>query len=351
MNIDGIRSRIDEIDLKLLALLEERMELGLRVRRFKSEATDRSREAAVLDRAMRSSLALVEAEFAERLFADIMVESKRLQSRGMRLVAFQGEHGAFSEIAARAMVADSAYVPCSEFAEVFRGVEAGTYDLGVVPVENSLEGAISQVNDLLTRTDLKVVAEVRLAIHQDLLAARGTDLRDIRVVYSHPQALAQCRDYLARNDLEPRPYYDTAGAARMIAAEKPRGAAAIASPLAAELYGLRVIKERVEDDASNSTRFLLLSRQAAGSGAKSSVVFVTPHEPGRLFGVLELFASAGLNLTRIASMPYRPEPSKYCFFLDFEGSDRDPKVVSVLDRVKERTVEYRFLGCYPVARA
>jgi prephenate dehydratase/chorismate mutase len=351
MNIQGIRSRIDEIDLELLALLEERMELGLRVRRFKSEATDRSREAVVLDRAMRSSLALVEPEFAESLFAEIMAESRRLQTKGLGLVAFQGEHGAFSEIAARALVTDSAYVPCSEFVEVFRGVEEGTYDLGVVPVENSLEGAVSQVNDLLTRTELKVVGEVRLAIHQDLLAAKGTDLRDIRVVYSHPQALAQCRDFVARNGLEPRPYYDTAGAARMIAAEKPRGAAAIASTLAAELYGLRVIKERVEDDASNSTRFLLLSRQAAGSGDKSSIVFVTPHESGRLFGVLELFASAGLNLTRIASMPYRPDPRQYSFFLDFEGSDKNPKVVSVLNRLKERAVEYRFLGCYPVARA
>jgi prephenate dehydratase/chorismate mutase len=346
MELERARNRIDEIDLEILALLEERLELGLRVRRFKREPTDSPRERVVLDRAKRSGSALVDAGFAKRLFGSIVEESKRMQESGLRLVAFQGEHGAFSEIAARSLVSGSAYAPCSEFAEVFHGVEKSHYDLGVVPVENSLEGAISQVNDLLTRTNLHIVGEVRVPIRHHLLAAKETDFRDIRVVYSHPQALAQCRGFLERERLEARPHYDTAGAARMVARERPLAAAAIASPLAARLYGLEVIKGGVEDDVSNTTRFLLLSREANAEGNKCSIVFVTPHEAGSLFGVLELFADAGVNLTRIASMPDRRHPANYCFFLDFEGSHQSPEIIGVLQALQQRALEYRFLGCY-----
>ena len=350
MKMDGIRRRIDEIDLELLALLEERMELGLRVRRFKPGATDPRREQVVLDRAMRSSLSLVEAAFAERLFSDIITESKRLQDTSPRLVALQGEHGAYSEIAARALAPGCAYVPCREFASVFAGLEEGAYDLGVVPVENSLEGAISQVNDLLGRTDLSIVGEVRVPIHHHLVAPKGTLSQEVRVVYSHPQALGQCRGFLESRKLEARPFYDTAGAAQMVARERPQAAAAVASQLAAELYGLDILQVGIADDESNSTRFLLLSARAAPDGNKCSIVFVTPHQAGSLFAVLELFAGAGLNLTRIASMPCRWDPENYSFFLDFEGSDRDPAVLAVLSKVAENALDYRFLGCYPASR-
>jgi prephenate dehydratase len=349
MELVRARNRIDEIDLEILALLEERLELGLRVRRFKREPTDATRERVVLDRATRSDLALVHADFAERLFGSIVVESKRLQESGLRLVAFQGEHGAFSEIAARSLVSGSAYAPCSEFAEVFYGVERGHFDFGMVPVENSLEGAISQVNDLLARMNLRIVGEVRVPIRHHLLAVKETDFRDIRVVYSHPQALAQCRGFLERGRLEARPYYDTAGAARMVARERPLAAAAIASSLAAKLYGLQVVKGGIEDNVSNTTRFLLLSREANAEGNKCSIVFVTPHEAGSLFGVLKLFADAGVNLTRISSMPDRTDPTNYCFFLDFEGSHQSPEIIGVLSALQQHALEYRFLGCYTAA--
>jgi prephenate dehydratase len=180
------------------------------------------------------------------------------------LVAFQGEHGAYGDVAARKLIPDGACIPCMEFMDVFRGVEEGHFDLGVVPVENSLEGAVTQVNDLLTTTDLKVIGEARIRVNHCLLATDITDYRDIRLVYSHPQALAQCRGFLMRNHLEPRPYYDTAGAAKMLARENPRAAAAIASALCAELYDLEIIKEGIEDGPSNTTRFLLLARDPYG---------------------------------------------------------------------------------------
>jgi prephenate dehydratase len=139
-------------------------------------------------------------------------------------------------VAARQLVPKGAYIPCLEFIDVFRGVEEGYFDLGVLPVENSLEGAVTQVNDLLTTTALKVIGEVKVSVSHCLLATEATDYREIRQVFSHPQALAQCRNFLMRNKLEARPYYDTAGAAKMLARENPRAAAAIASSLCAELY-------------------------------------------------------------------------------------------------------------------
>jgi prephenate dehydratase/chorismate mutase len=349
-DLQSIRRKIDEIDLELLTLLEERMELGLRTRRLKDGPLDARRETSVLTRAKQSSLALVEEDFAGRVFLEVMAESRRLQEEGRKLVAFQGEHGAYGESAARLLVPEAAYIPCMEFEDVFSGVEKGLFDCGVVPVENSLEGAVSHVGGLLSDAGLVIRGEAVVPIHHCLLAPAEADHRELRVAYSHPQALGQCRGFLARTGLEPRPYYDTAGAARMLAKERPRGACAVASALAAHLYGLQVVKEGVEDDASNATRFLLLAREPGEAGNKCSVVFATRHQSGQLYGALELFASAGLNLTRIASAPRRSDPGSYSFFLDFEGSDRDPSVRHVLDTLSKRSPFFRVLGCYPAAQ-
>jgi prephenate dehydratase/chorismate mutase len=348
MKLDDIRQKIDKIDRELLVLLQERMGLALRSKKFKTGVTDTAREELLLARAEKLQLDLIERSFTRQLLKTIIEESKRLQEEDRPLVAFQGEHGAYGEVASRQLVPTGAYIPCMEFLDVFRGVEEGHLDLGVVPVENSLEGAVTQVNDLLTTTDLHVIGEAKIPVRHCLLSTEATDYRDIRLVYSHPQALAQCRGFLMRNNLEPRPYYDTAGAAKMLARENPRAAAAIASALSAELYDLEIIKEGIEDGPSNFTRFLLLSREpSTGGGDKTSVIFATPHEAGRLFAVLQLFAEANINLTRIASMPLRSDPDNYCFFLDFEGAEADQKVAKVLEQMAEMTISLKCLGSYP----
>jgi prephenate dehydratase/chorismate mutase len=348
MKLTEITSKINKIDRELLVLLQERMGLALRSYKFQETGDDTQSEENVLERVNRMNLDLIESSFSRQLLQTIIDESKRLQDEDRRLVAFQGEHGAYGEVASRKLVPAGAYIPCLEFIDVFRGVEEGQFDLGVVPVENSLEGAVTQVNDLLTTTDLKVVGEVKVDVNHCLLATEATDYREIRVVYSHPQALAQCRDFLMRNKLEPRPYYDTAGAAKMLARENPKAAAAIASALCAELYDLEIIKEGIEDGPSNSTRFLLLARDAmAGKKEKTSIIFAVAHEAGQLFGVLQLFAEANINLTRISSMPLRSDPSNYSFFLDFEGSQEDAHVAQVLDRVHKMTISLKNLGSYP----
>ena len=175
-------------------------------------------------------------------------------------------------------------------------------------------------------------------------------MNEIRVVYSHPQALAQCNRFLLDRKIEPRPYYDTAGAAKMLARENPRASAAIASALCSELYDLEIISQGIEDGASNHTRFLLISKTPFdGKGSKTSIIFATAHEAGRLFNALRLFAEANINLTRIASMPLRSHPGNYSFFLDFEGDTRDPHVNKVMKGLEEMAIPIKCLGSYPAA--
>ncbi len=348
MNLDDIRRKIDKIDRELLVLLQERMGLAIQSKKFKTKVADPKREEVVLARAERMNLALVEQPFAKQLLGTIIKESKRLQKENRKLVAFQGEHGAYGEVASRSLVPGGAYIPCLEFIDVFRGVEEGNFDLGVVPVENSLEGAVTQVNDLLTTTGLHVINEVKVPVNHCLLAPHETRLSEIRVVYSHPQALAQCNRFLLDQKIEPRPYYDTAGAAKMLARENPRAAAAIASSLCAELYDLDIISKGIEDGAANHTRFLLLSRKPyEGRGGKTSIIFSTAHEAGQLFKVLRFFAEADINLTRIASMPLRSDPGNYSFFLDFEGDTEDEKVADVMKGMEEMSIRIKCLGSYP----
>ena len=348
MKPDEIIRKIDKIDRELLVLLQERMGLSLRSKKFQESLGESEREEDMLERMERLNLDLVQRSFSRQLLKTIIDESRRLQNEDRPLVAFQGEHGAYGDVAARRLVPAGAYIPCLEFIDVFRGVEEGYLDLGVVPVENSLEGAVTQVNDLLTTTTLNVIGEVKVDVNHCLLATEAQDYREIRVVYSHPQALAQCRDFLMRNKLEPRPYYDTAGAAKMLARENPKAAAAIASALCAELYDLDIIKEGIEDGPSNSTRFLLLSRDPyTGRGDKTSIIFAVAHEAGQLYGVLKLFAEANINLTRISSMPLRSDPSNYSFFLDFEGSKKDPEISAVLDKMASMAISMKNLGSYP----
>ncbi len=352
MNLNEIRQKIDKIDRELLVLLQERMSLAIRSKKFKTNVADTRREEVVLARAERMNLALVQRSFARQLLGTIIDESKRLQREDRNLVAFQGEPGAYGEVACRGLVPGGAFIPCLEFVDVFQGVRDGYLDLGVVPVENSLEGAVTQVNDLLTTTDLKVIGEIRVAVNHCLLATEQVDVSEIRMVYSHPQALAQCQQFLLKNRLEARPFYDTAGAAKMLARENPRAAAAIASSLCAELYDMEIVARNIADGAANSTRFLLISRDAyEGRGDKTSIIFSTAHQAGRLYNVLRLFAEAEINLTRIASMPLRSDPGSYSFFLDFEGDMQDPQVVKVFEKLDQMKIRVKCLGSYPADKS
>ncbi len=347
MDLESVRKEIDRIDFGILALLNRRMELALTSRKFKNEILDREREKAVLDAVETYAHGQITSEFSRELLSFIMKESRRLQEADRPLLGFQGEHGANSETAALGFRPDVAAIPMESFADVFDGVEAGYLDFGIVPVENSLGGMVSRVNELMATRNVHIVGEVLFPVHHFLLSLPETDYRDIRIVVSHPQALAQCRNFLARHQFIGRPFYDTAGAAKMLFRERPGGTAVLADASCAKLYHLMVVKENVEDDSHNVTRFLVISGEPAGEpGDKCSIVFSTPHKAGALFEILENFADGGLNLTRIESVPMGGHPGNYVFFLDFLGNERDETVRRVLARVRERTSRFRFLGCY-----
>ena len=348
MTLEKVRKKIDQIDYEILKLLQERMEMALRTKKFKESVYDREREAQILDQLKNYSniLNLIQGNFVEKLFREIMSETKKFQEKKRKLVGFQGEHGAFGEVAARFYDSNLVTIPFSEFADVFDAAEKGYTDSGVVPVENSLGGAVTQVNELLIKTSLKVAAAVKLRINHCLLALPETDYREIRVVYSHPQAISQCRDFLNRNNLEARPFYDTAGAAQMLTREKPKMAAVIASKLCAELYSLEIIKENIEDNPSNFTRFFLLAKEEEkGFINRCSIVFSTPHKAGTLFSVLKIFAEAKVNLTRIESLPFRDDPGHYVFFLDFH-CEQNQNIRGILEKVEHETKMFKYLGCY-----
>lgn len=342
-----LRAQIDDTDRKLLRLLDQRIEFALRTARLKPAVTDPGREAEVLNRVRAAAYGLLSEDFVSALYRAIIDEGKRLQDRRPRFGGFQGEHGAWSEMALEMWDVDLVPVPCRTFAEVFEGVAAGSFDRGIVPVENSLGGSVVEVSDLLVGTGLSVVGEVRVPVRQCLLALPGSALADIRTVRSHPQALAQCRGFLARHGLDPQPFYDTAGAARWLMFDGRRGTGVIASPLAASLYGLEILADGIADDEGNETRFVVLSRDLhIGSADKGSLVLATEDRAGALAGALAAFASHHVNLSRIESRPDRGRRGQYAFLVDFEGDPADDNVARALSSLSAQGVSYKILGFY-----
>ena len=352
MQLDDIRKRINTIDFEILKLLNSRMEYAIRTKTLKPSVADATREDEVIGYIERHSRGLIEPEFCRKLFSKIIAESKRLQTEDCKLIGFQGEHGSFSEVAARLFDPELIYISCGEFRETFEAVESGVLDLGIVPVEQTLGGAFTEVNDSLINTDLMIVGEIKLPVSYCFLVLPDTDPEEVRVVFSHRQALAQCQGYLREKNLDTRPFYDSAAAARMLVKERPEASGVIASSFAAEFFNLEILDEGIEDHHGNISRFLILSKEEAeGPGNKCSIIFVGEHRAGALFKVLKEFADAEINLTRIESLPSRNIPDNYVFFLDFQGSAQDPKVKRVLKRVEELSLVYKFLGCYPAAES
>ena len=345
MDLKDIRKRIDFLDSMILRILNDRMEMALMARKFKTAIEDSDREKTLLDRIRKDSPGLINSEFIEKIYTEIIKESKNLQERDFRLIGFKGEHGAYDEMALWEWDRDLIPIPCDGYSQVFEGVRTGIYDYGIVAVENTLGGIVGEVNELLVNMDLYVVGAVELPISLCLLVPYGADHREIRTVYSNPQVLDQCSNFLSRNNLEPVQYYDSAGAAKMLAEEMPQSSAVIASKFAAEIYDLCLIKEDIDNFGNNVTRFFILSKEEnKEDGDKCSIVFSTEHKAGTLFKALEVFAKSNINLTRIGSI--RSSIGDYTFFLDFIGSNRDENIITALKDVEKVTVNYRFMGCY-----
>ncbi len=266
-------------------------------------------------------------------------------------VAIQGERGSFSHEAALRLVPGCSVIPCTTSIEVFERVASGAVASAVVPIENSLAGPVAEHYDLLLTHNLSIRCESQLRIAHNLIAGGGVALKDVREVFSHPVALAQCRDFFRRHPrVRPMPFYDTAGAVRHVVAEKLPDAAAIAGRNAAAEYGGKILRTGLEDDKHNYTRFFLLAKRprVASNANKTSVAFALKNVPGALFRALSVFALRDIDLSRIESRPIRGRPWEYVFYVDFRRG-RDPAADNALRHLAEIAEFVKVLGIYRAA--
>jgi prephenate dehydratase len=272
-----------------------------------------------------------------------------------RRTGIQGELGAFSQQATQQLLGPrTEVVPFPTFESVFRALAAGKIHSAVIPMENTLAGSVHENYDHLLHFDVRIAAETNVRIVHNLIAPPGVRFRDLRKIYSHPVALNQCLKFFERHTrLERIPFYDTAGSVKMVMETKEPGAAAIASDVAAGIYGATILKRSIEDDRRNFTRFFLLypsKRLPPPPRAKewkTSLVFTTRNIPGALFRGLSAFALRDLNLTKIESRPLRGKPWEYLFYLDLLGRETDPCVQNALRHLAEIADFLRVLGSYP----
>lgn len=285
--------------------------------------------------------------------------AKAISLRSRLPVAFQGERGAFSEDAARRLAGrNTAVLPCARFEDIFHSLQEGRAAGAIVPIENTLAGSVHENYDLLQRYEFRIVGETSVRIVHNLIAPKGVTFSKIRRVFSHPVALNQCLDFFERYpEIERIPFYDTAGSVKMVIEEGLKDAAGIASAVAAEIYGGRILRRSIESDRQNFTRFFLLRtadyarrhpvRAARNAAWKTSLVFSTRNTPGALFRALSAFALRDLNLNKIESRPLRGKPWEYLFYLDFLGREDEPAVQNALRHLAELADFLRVLGCYP----
>lgn len=266
----------------------------------------------------------------------------------MTRVGYQGEPGAFSEQAVALLFPDAEAVPIRTLRQVFESLDASEIDHGVVPLENSLAGSINETYDLLSGGKAFIVGESVIAVDHALLALPGTRLEEVKLVASHPQALAQCAEFVATLDAEAVPVYDTAGAAKRIAEEKRQGEAAIASEQAASIYGLEILARRIQTSPHNRTRFAAIARELKPLAVpdKTSLLLEIKHEPGSLYRCLRPFADRGLNLSKLESRPIGDRPWEYWFYLDVQAGFEDPQLKAALAELESDAGRVQVVGSY-----
>lgn len=345
-----LRKDIDRLDEEILSRLAERARCAQRIGETKQGNLYRpEREAQVLRRLAENNPGPLPGPAVQRVFREIMSACLALEQS--LKVAYMGPAGTFTESASRKHFGSApSFISVPTIDEVFRAVEAGMADYGVVPVENSTEGAVGGTLDQLLANPLRICGEVKLRIHQQLLS-KADGIGAIRRLYSHAQSLAQCHEWLNHNAaaLSRIPVSSNAEAARLAAEDNE--SCAIAGEAAAELYGLNVLASNIEDDPNNSTRFLVIGHHDAGPSGqdKTSIVCSAPHRPGAVYALLEPFARLGVSMTKLQSRPARGGLWEYVFYVDLEGHQSDPNVAQALEELAERAAFIKILGSYPVA--
>lgn len=354
-----LRKKIDDVDRQILALLKKRVSVLETIAAEKKSKgipiRDIEREREILAKVARRSREMgISEEDAQAVFREIIAASRRIQEEKVINVAFLGPRGTFTDMAARGFFPSSGtnFIACTSIRDVFREVETGEASYGVVPVESSTEGAVNVTLDQLMSSNLMVYGEIKLRINQNLILPPGLDLSGVKVVLSHPQALAQCRNYLEEHlpGVELKEVSSTARAVSSLS--EVQGAAAIGTELAAEIFGMRVVARGIQDNPMSYTRFFILSKSdhPRTGHDKTSLIFAVRHVPGALYKALKVFAERRINLTKIESRPTKREPWEYAFFLDFEGHRTDKICKEVIEDFRKVTTFVKVLGSYPAHR-
>ena len=350
-DIGELRKKIDDVDDNILELLNRRAELVKEVGRLKTQGKGDfyvpTREKEIYERLMRNNKGHFPNESIRAIFREIISASLSLEHP--LKIAFLGPQATYTHLASLKQFGHSAdLIPVKGIADVFEEVEKGKANYGVVPIENSTEGIVTHTLDMFVDSNLQIVAEVMLEISHFLLSKTGR-MEDIKKVFSHPQPIAQCRNWLAKN-LPNIPVMETAStavAAQMVAADTE--SAAIASEFAASIYDLKVVKKRIEDNVNNFTRFLVIGKKSSEkSGSdKTSVMFAVKDEAGALYRMLEPFSKHNINLAKIESRPMKTRAWEYLFFLDMEGHISEPHVKDAINELSKICLFVKVLGSYP----
>lgn len=373
-SIKSPRDEIDAIDIEILKLLNQRAEIALRVGAAKSNVDtslcDPQRESEVIDRLTSENPGPFDATSIENIFQRIIDESLYLQQRNFQRspeheagttedlehiekgsrVAFQGEHGSFSEEAAQRILGDDVRtVPCRTFDDLFASIDRGDADLILSPLENSLVGSVHRCYDLLLASSLSIAAEVVLPISHFLVGPPDATFESIKTVESHPVALAQCeRFFAAHPELTGVAADDTAGSVMRVVESSDATRAAIGGKRTAAIYGGKILREHIEDHSENFTRFALLTNATEPStkGAKISLIVRLKHQPGALHNAMRPFVRRGINLLKIESRPIKGMPSEFNFYFDLQAPANESELRGALDEISEFADEVRFLGRY-----
>jgi chorismate mutase/prephenate dehydratase len=356
--LETLRQQIDAVDEKIQALITDRACLAQEVAKVKqmqrAQGDDAvfyrpEREAVVLRKVLGRNEGPLAGEDMARLFREIMSVCLALEQP--LTVAFLGPEGTFTQAAALKHFGQAVRTrPLAAIDEVFREVESGAVNYGVVPVENSTEGVINHTLDMFMQSSLTICGEVDLRVHHHLLS-KSDELGELTQVYSHQQSLAQCREWLDAHlpGVERISLSSNAEAARHVAAKQ--GVAAIASEVAADIYGLKVLAANIEDNPDNTTRFLVIGQQwvAPNGDDKTSLLISAPNKPGALYHLLESFAHNGISMSRIESRPSRLANWEYVFFIDINGHREDPEIAKCLEHLQTQAAVFKVLGSYPRA--
>ena len=356
-DLKDIRSQIDEIDDKIVDLLNKRANAVVKIGNLKKtlnlEVSQPKREEEVKER-IKSKSTIFKKKSLDAIWNEIISASKMIQGT-ITKVGYLGPMGTFTHQAALEFFAKAGtqFIPYDSMKEIFDSIEKDLLEYGIVPIENSLQGTVRETLDLLIENDIFIYSELEVRVIQNLISLKEAEISDIKNVLSHPQAFAQTKVWLKTNlpNVKITEITSTAEAVRRVRKLADSSYAAIGTEFAADIYELKVLNSNIEDEKSNFTRFVIISKKEnplKTDKMKTSIVFVTKHIPGALYWVLKIFSDANINLSKIESRPRRKGRWEYIFFMDFEADKSDSNAAKALEQMKANVIWQKILGTFPI---